>query len=72
MVLRGDEAQVDAHFSSFVDSDNLDARWVHGLHQTYHTLRNCFWTHPMDLLGDIGHVESRFNPFGDIGSVSAR
>jgi hypothetical protein len=29
-----------------------------------------FWTHPMDLVGDIGHVESYFNPFGD--SVSAR
>jgi hypothetical protein len=28
--------------------------------------------HSMDLLGDIGHVESRFNPFGDSGSVSAR
>jgi hypothetical protein len=27
---------------------------------------------PMDLLCDIGHVESHFNPFGDCGSVSAR
>jgi hypothetical protein len=27
---------------------------------------------PMDLLGDIGHVESRFNPFGDSGTVNAR
>jgi hypothetical protein len=26
----------------------------------------------MDLLGDIGHMESRFNPFGDSGSVNAR
>jgi hypothetical protein len=26
----------------------------------------------MDLLGDIGQVESRFNPFGDSVSVSAR
>jgi uncharacterized membrane protein len=26
----------------------------------------------MDLLCDIGHVESRFNPFGDSGCVSAR
>jgi hypothetical protein len=31
-----------------------------------------FWMHPMDLLGDISHVESRFNPFGDNGTVSAR
>jgi hypothetical protein len=26
----------------------------------------------MDLLCDIGHVKSHFNPFGDSGSVSAR
>ena len=24
-----------------------------------------FWTHPMELLGDVGHVESRLFPFGD-------
>jgi hypothetical protein len=28
--------------------------------------------HPMDLLSGIGHLESRFNPFGDSFSVSAR
>jgi hypothetical protein len=28
--------------------------------------------HPMDLLGDIGYVESHFNPFGDSSTVSAR
>jgi hypothetical protein len=26
----------------------------------------------MDLLGDIGHQESRFNPSGDSGTISAR
>jgi hypothetical protein len=31
-----------------------------------------FWTHPMELLGDVGHVESCFGPFGDGVSVSAR
>ena len=30
------------------------------------------WTHPMELLGDMGHVESHFFPFGDSVSVSAR
>jgi hypothetical protein len=35
-------------------------------------LKNHCWTHPMDLLGEIGHVESHFNPFGDSHSVSAR
>jgi hypothetical protein len=31
-----------------------------------------FWMHPMVLLGDVGHVESYFGPFGDSVSVSAR
>ena len=31
-----------------------------------------FWTHLMELLGDVGHVESRFGLFGDSVSVSAR
>ena len=31
-----------------------------------------FWTHQMELLGDVGQVESRFSPFGDGVSVSAR
>jgi hypothetical protein len=28
--------------------------------------------HPMELVSDMGHVESRFSPFGDSVSVSAR
>jgi hypothetical protein len=31
-----------------------------------------FWTHPMEHLGDVGHVKSRFGPFGDTVSFSAR
>jgi hypothetical protein len=31
-----------------------------------------FWTHPMEVLGDVGHVESYFGPFGDSVNVSAR
>ena len=30
------------------------------------------WTHPMELLGNVGHVKSRFFPFGDNVSVGAR
>jgi hypothetical protein len=30
-----------------------------------------FLTHPMELLGDVGHLESRFGPFGDIVSIGA-
>jgi hypothetical protein len=42
MVLRGDEVQVKAHFSTFGDSANLDTGEVHGLHGMYRRLRNCF------------------------------
>jgi hypothetical protein len=31
-----------------------------------------FWTHPIELLGDVGHVEFHFGPFGDSVSVGAR
>ena len=31
-----------------------------------------FWAHPMELLGDVGHAESHFFPFGDSVSVGAR
>jgi hypothetical protein len=42
MVLLGDEAQVEAWFSPFGDSANLDARYVHGLCRVYHSLGNHF------------------------------
>ena len=42
MVLLGDEAQVQARFGQFRDSASLDARLVHGLRQTYHSLGNHF------------------------------
>ena len=31
-----------------------------------------FWTHLMELLGDVGHVDSCFFLFGDRVSVGAR
>jgi hypothetical protein len=34
--------------------------------------KKSFWTHLMELLGDMGHVEPRFGPFGNSVSVSAR
>jgi hypothetical protein len=42
MVLWGDEAQVEAHFSPFGDRANLDTRWMYGLRRTYHRLENHF------------------------------
>ena len=34
--------------------------------------RKSFWTHPMEFLGDVGHVESSFFLFGDSVSFGAR
>ena len=34
--------------------------------------RKSFWTHALELLGDVGRVESRFSPFGYSVSVGAR
>ena len=31
-----------------------------------------FWMHSTELLGDVGHVELRFDPFGDSVIVGAR
>jgi hypothetical protein len=42
MVILCDEAQVDARFGLLGDSANLDARYGHSLHRTYHRLRNHF------------------------------
>jgi hypothetical protein len=33
--------------------------------------RKSFWTDPIEHLGDVGHVESHFGPFGDIVSIGA-
>ena len=57
MLLLGDEAQLEARFGPFGDSD---ARSVHGLRRTY----------LMELLADVGHVESSFGLFGDGVCVS--
>jgi hypothetical protein len=31
-----------------------------------------FWMHMMELLGDLGHMESRFGLFGDSANLDAR
>jgi hypothetical protein len=35
------------------------------------TGQKLFWTHPIQLLGDVGHVKSHFDPFGDNVSIYA-
>ena len=63
MVLLGDEGKVEAHFSPFGDSFNLDARLVHGLHRMYHMHGNRFGHTRMVLLGNVCRVEACFGPF---------
>ena len=36
------EALVEAHYGPLGDSAKLDARWVHGLRRTYHSLGHHF------------------------------
>jgi hypothetical protein len=62
MAILGCEAQVEAHFSLFGDSANLNARSVHGSGQTYHGLENRF--------GRTGC--NSLLPFQDSVSVDAR
>ena len=42
MVLHGDVGLVESRFSPFGDRVSVSARFMHGLHQTYHRLRNHF------------------------------
>jgi hypothetical protein len=73
MVLHGDEAHVESHSNLFGEII-LDARYgtPSSAVCTERTMaRKSFWTPPMELLGDVGHVKSCFGPFGDSVSVSA-
>jgi hypothetical protein len=38
----------------------MDAQFASNVPQA----QKSFWTHPMELLCDMGHRESRFGPFG--------
>jgi hypothetical protein len=72
MVLLGDNAQVDARFGPFGDSANLDARLVHGFVLNIPYAQKSFWTHPIEHLGDVGHMESHFGLFRDSVSIGVR
>jgi hypothetical protein len=70
MVPLGDEAQVEAWFGLFGDSANwlkIGAWFVPNKPQA----RESFCTHLIEL-GDMGHVESHFDPFRDSVSIGAR
>ena len=57
MIILGEEAQVEGRFDLFGDSANLDAKYVHGLHGTYHMLRNLFGRTLIELLDDMCHMK---------------
>jgi hypothetical protein len=71
MVLIGDEAQVDARLSLFRDSANLDKRLVQSFMLNIPQAQKLFWTHLIEHLGDVGHVESHFGPFRDSVVIGA-
>jgi len=64
MVHLGDVGEVQARFSPFRYSVNLNARDVHCLSQTCNRFGSHFWAHQMELLGDVGQVEAHFVSFG--------
>jgi hypothetical protein len=72
MELLGDVGHVESRFGLFDDSVSVGARQVQGLCQTYHMLRNSFWTRVMVHLGDEAQVEARFSRFRDSANLDAR
>jgi hypothetical protein len=63
---------VVGRFGLFIDSANLDARLVHVSALNIPHAPKSFWTHPIDHLGDVGHVESHFGPCRDSASIGVR
>jgi hypothetical protein len=71
MVLLGDEAQVDDRFGLFRESANLTQnRCTVCVERTIGS--KIILDTPEEHLGDMGHVESHFKPFGDSVSIGAR
>ena len=61
---------MEAHFDAFEDSANLDKnRSTVCIERTIGS--EIILTHPMELLGDVGLMESQFFLFGDSVSVGA-
>jgi hypothetical protein len=66
-----DVGQVESCFDPFGDSVSIGARYVLGLRQIYHRLRNCFRPHLMLVLGDEAQVTAQFHLFGDSANPDA-
>ena len=59
MVLLADEAQAHLEIVLILTQDRCTVCAEHTIGS------KSTWTHPMELLCDMGHVESCFVPFGD-------
>jgi len=71
MVVLGEDSQLEAWFGLFGDSANIynvGARFVCNIAYAQKSI----WMHPMELLDDVCHMESRFGPFGESVSFGAR
>ena len=71
MVLLGEEAQVEAWFVSLeivLILGKVGAWFVWNIPYASKSIL----MHPMELLDDVCHMESRFGPFGDIVSFGAK
>jgi hypothetical protein len=63
---------VEAHFSLFGDSTNLDTKIGSRFGLNVPWPRKPCRTQRIELLGDMGHLESHFDPFRDSVSDGAR
>ena len=72
MELQGDVGLVESCFGPFGDRGSVGARYVHGLNQMYHRVRNHFGRTRWNFQGDMGNVESLFGSFGDSVGIGAR
>ena len=70
MVLHGDEAQVE--YLVFVRLDIVLILTQDRFAVCAEQAQKPFWMRPMELLGDVGHVESHFGLLGDNVGVGAR
>jgi hypothetical protein len=59
---------MEPHFGLFGDSVSVGAWFAPNIPQA----QKSFWTHTMELRGDLGHVESRFGLFVDSANLDAR
>jgi hypothetical protein len=71
MVLLGVEPKVEAHFGLFGDNANQTQIGVQFM-PSVPWAQKSLWTHLMELLGDVDHVESRFSLIENNVSVGVR